>query len=245
MSIKSVMPSNYLICCCPLLLLPSIFPSIRVFSSESVLCIRWPKDWSFSFSISPSNEYSGLISPSNSVLLSQKKSLQSFFYLFNVFLNALILPTVTYWFAASSKKWNGQKQMFLDINPTPDTDPKMFMYRWEMDMQSFEVDAGLPLWLKDYSWSCLEGQRVCFQSRASAPKPSFVLFCTIRAGPCHHLTLGIVFSIMVEGSTMVPHEKGHSSSWTQWFSPFAPGIYSWSALLLRGHSKVCPLWVAS
>ena len=56
------MPSNYLIRCCPLFLLPSIFPSIRVFSNESVLCIRWPKYWSFSFSISPSNEYSGLIS---------------------------------------------------------------------------------------------------------------------------------------------------------------------------------------
>ena len=62
MSIESMMPSNYLILCRPLLLLPSIFPSIRVFSSESVLCIRWPKYWSFSFSISPSNEYSGLIS---------------------------------------------------------------------------------------------------------------------------------------------------------------------------------------
>ena len=62
MSIKSVMPSNHLIFCCPLLLLPSIFPSIRVFSNESVLHIRWPKYWSFSFNISPSNEYSGLIS---------------------------------------------------------------------------------------------------------------------------------------------------------------------------------------
>ena len=57
-----VMPSNYLILCCALLFLPSIFPSIRVFSNESVLRIRQPKDWSFSFSISPSNEYSGLIS---------------------------------------------------------------------------------------------------------------------------------------------------------------------------------------
>ena len=56
------MPSSHLILCCPLLLLPSIFPSVRVFSSESVLHIRWPKYWSFSFSISPSNEYSGLIS---------------------------------------------------------------------------------------------------------------------------------------------------------------------------------------
>ena len=59
---QSVMPSNHLILCCPLLLPPSIFPSIRVFSNESVLCIRWPKYWNFSFSISPSNEYSGLIS---------------------------------------------------------------------------------------------------------------------------------------------------------------------------------------
>ena len=62
MSIESVMPSNHLILCCPLLRLPSIFPSLRVFSSESAFCIRWPKYWSFSFSISPSNEYSGLIS---------------------------------------------------------------------------------------------------------------------------------------------------------------------------------------
>ena len=58
----SVMPSNHLILCCPLLLLPSIFPSIRVFSSESVLRIRWPKYWSFSFNINPSSDYSGLIS---------------------------------------------------------------------------------------------------------------------------------------------------------------------------------------
>ena len=62
MSIQSVMPSNHFILCHPLHLLPSIFPSIRVFSNESVLPIRWPKYWSFSFSISPSNEYSGLIS---------------------------------------------------------------------------------------------------------------------------------------------------------------------------------------
>ena len=61
-SFESVMPSNHLILCPPLLLLPSIFPSIRIFSKESVLCIKWPKDWSFSFSISPSNEYSRLIS---------------------------------------------------------------------------------------------------------------------------------------------------------------------------------------
>ena len=59
MSVKSVMPSNHLILCCPFLLLPSTFPSIRVFSSESVLPIRWPNYWSFSFSISPSNEYLG------------------------------------------------------------------------------------------------------------------------------------------------------------------------------------------
>ena len=62
MSILSVMPSNHLVLCRPLLLLPSIFHSIRVFSNESVLCIRWPKYWSFSFNISPSSECSGLIS---------------------------------------------------------------------------------------------------------------------------------------------------------------------------------------
>ena len=62
MSVESVMPHNQLILCCPLLLLPSIPPSIRVFSNESALCIRWPKYWSFSFNISPSNERPGLIS---------------------------------------------------------------------------------------------------------------------------------------------------------------------------------------
>ena len=62
MSIESVMPSSHLFLCHPPLFLPSIFPSIRIFSKESVLCIRWPKDWSFSFNISPSKKYSGLIS---------------------------------------------------------------------------------------------------------------------------------------------------------------------------------------
>ena len=62
MSIESMIPSNHLILCCPLLLLPSIFPNIRVFPNKSVLWIRWPKYWSFSFSVSPSNEYLGLIS---------------------------------------------------------------------------------------------------------------------------------------------------------------------------------------
>ena len=62
MSIESVMPSNHLIFCCPLLLLPSIFPSIKAFSNESTFCIRWPKYWNFSFSISPFNEHPGLIS---------------------------------------------------------------------------------------------------------------------------------------------------------------------------------------
>ena len=61
-SIESVMPPNHLIFCCPLLFLPSIFPSIRVFSNDLAFCIRWPKYWSFGISISPSNEYSGLIS---------------------------------------------------------------------------------------------------------------------------------------------------------------------------------------
>ena len=62
MPIKSVMPSSHLILCCPLLLLPPVPPSIKVFSNESTLCMRWPKDWSFSLSISPSNEHPGLVS---------------------------------------------------------------------------------------------------------------------------------------------------------------------------------------
>ena len=80
MSIESVMPSIHLILCRPLLLLPSIFPSIRLFSNRSALCIRWPKYWSFSFSISPSNEHSGLISfrmDNNKVGLSIFKSAQN------------------------------------------------------------------------------------------------------------------------------------------------------------------------
>ena len=79
-SIESVMPSNHLILCQPLLLLPSICPSIRVFSNEIVFCIRWPKYWSFSFSISPSKEYSGLISFRMDWLdLAVQGTLQSFF----------------------------------------------------------------------------------------------------------------------------------------------------------------------
>ena len=72
MSIESMMPSNHLILCRPLLLLPSIFPSIRVFSSESALCIKWPKYWSFSLNISPSNEHPGLISLQSKGLSSQR-----------------------------------------------------------------------------------------------------------------------------------------------------------------------------
>ena len=80
MSIESVMPSNHLVLCCPLLLLPSIFPSIRIFPNESVLCIRWSKYWSFSFSISPPNEHSGLISFRIDCLISlQSKGLSRVF----------------------------------------------------------------------------------------------------------------------------------------------------------------------
>ena len=81
-SIESVMPSNHLILCHPLFLLPSIFPSIRVFSKESVLPLRWPKYWSFSFSISPSNEYSGLTSFRINCLISLLIQGKNFFILF-------------------------------------------------------------------------------------------------------------------------------------------------------------------
>ena len=82
MPIELVMPSNHSILCHPLLFPPSIFPSIRVFSNESVLCIRWPNYWSFSFSISPSDEYSGLISFRNDLfdLLAVQGTLKSFLH---------------------------------------------------------------------------------------------------------------------------------------------------------------------
>ena len=95
MSIESVMPSNHLILCHPLLLLPSIFPNIRVFSNESALCIRWPKYWRFSFNISPSNEHPGLISPS--------------YAFYSVALNCLQLKGVSYspvFVPAISSAWN-------------------------------------------------------------------------------------------------------------------------------------------
>ena len=85
MSIESVMPSNHLILCCPLLLLPSIFLSIRVFSNESVLSIRWPKYWSFSISVSPSNEHPELISFRMDLLISlQSKGLSRVFSNFTI-----------------------------------------------------------------------------------------------------------------------------------------------------------------
>ena len=92
-STVSVIPSNHLILCCPLLLLPSIFPSIRVFSKESVLHIWWPKYWSFSFSISPSNEYSGLISLGwTGIILLLIHFKYSSVYIF--ILNSLTLPSL-------------------------------------------------------------------------------------------------------------------------------------------------------
>ena len=96
MSIESVMPSNRLILCCFLLFLPSIFPSIRVFSKESTLPIKWPKNWSFSFSISPSKEYSGLIGSYCSPRDSQESSPTPRFKSINSsVLNFLYSPTLT------------------------------------------------------------------------------------------------------------------------------------------------------
>ena len=102
MLIESVMPSNHLILCCPLLLLPSIFPSIRVFSNESLFRIRWPKYWSFSFSISPSNEHSGLISfrmvgsPHNPKDSQESSPTAQFESMNSSALNFLYGPTLTY-----------------------------------------------------------------------------------------------------------------------------------------------------
>ena len=111
-SIESVIPSNHLVLCHPLVLLPSIFPSIRSFQNDSVLCLRWPKYWSFSFSISPSNEYSGLISFStdNSSRDSQESSLTPQFKIINSSsLSFLYSPTLTsihdYWKTIALTRW--------------------------------------------------------------------------------------------------------------------------------------------
>ena len=97
-SIESVMLSNYLILCCPFLLLPLIFPSIRVFSSESAVHIRWAKDWSFSFSISPSNEYSGLISlGSTGLICLQSKRLSRIFSSTTVQKHECMEPEANLW----------------------------------------------------------------------------------------------------------------------------------------------------
>ena len=97
MSIESVMPSNHLILCHPFLLLPSIFPNIRVFSKESTLCIRWPKYWSFSFNISPSYEHPGLISSRMDWLdlLAVQGTLKSLLSINSSVLSFLYSPTLT------------------------------------------------------------------------------------------------------------------------------------------------------
>ena len=116
MSIESVIPSNHLILCHPLLLLPSIFPSIRVFSNESVFCIRWPKYWNFSFSISPSNEHPGLVSfrmdfgPPCSLRNSQQSSpTPQFKSIYSLVLSFLYSPTLTsihdHWKNHSLTRW--------------------------------------------------------------------------------------------------------------------------------------------
>ena len=127
MSIRLVMPSNHLILCCPFLLLPSIFPSIRVFSNESTLHIRWPKYWSFSFSISPSNEYSGLISFKTDWFRSPctprdaQESSPTPQFINSLALSSLYCPTLTficdYWKTIALTRWTFVgKVMFLIYN---------------------------------------------------------------------------------------------------------------------------------
>ena len=119
MSIESVMPSNYLILCRPLLLLPSIFPSIMVFSNESVLCIRWPKCWSFSFGISLSNEYSGLVSFRIAwfdllAVQATLKSLQHYSSKASIlWLSAFFMVQLLYPYLSTGKKHNLTRWIFL------------------------------------------------------------------------------------------------------------------------------------
>ena len=111
MSIKSVMPPNHLILCHLLLFLPSIFPSIRVFSNESALCIRWAKYWSFSFSISPSNEFLGLISPPCSPRDSQESfPTPQFKNINSLVLSFVYSPTLTI-----AKLWTNHSFDWMDL----------------------------------------------------------------------------------------------------------------------------------
>ena len=123
-SIESVMPSNHLILCHPLLLPPSIFPSSRVFSNESVLHIRWPKYWSFSFKISPSNEYSGLISLSGTVALTKQ-------YILSILIqnphNSLSY-VFQFWWSKLAKSYNSANfQPFLSAH-IPIYSPGAYLY---------------------------------------------------------------------------------------------------------------------
>ena len=116
MSIELVMSSNHLILCHPLLLLPSIFPSIRVFSNDSVFCIRWPKYWRLSFSISLSNVYSGLISfRSDSLVSLQSKGLWRVFSNTTVWKHQFIAIQSSWWFNSHTHTWLLEKpQLWLE-----------------------------------------------------------------------------------------------------------------------------------
>ena len=120
MSVESVMPSNHVIVCCPLLPSPSIFPSTRVFSNESALCIRWPKDWSFTFNISSSNEHSGLIplewavwTSLQSNRLSRVSSAPQFKSINSSVLSFLYSPTLTYPYLITGKTINLTRCTFV------------------------------------------------------------------------------------------------------------------------------------
>ena len=116
MCIESVMPSNHLILCRPLLLLPSIFPRIRVFSNEWAFLIRWPKYWSFSFSISPSNEYSGLISFRIDWLISsQSKGLSTLFSNTTVQKHQFFTAQVSLWFNSHIHTMENHSFDYMDI----------------------------------------------------------------------------------------------------------------------------------
>ena len=121
MSIESVMPSNHLILCHPLLLLPSILSGIRVFSNESVFCIRWPKYWSFSFSISPSNEYSGLISFRMDCLSPwislQSKGLSRVFYSTTVQKHQFFNTQLSLWSNSHIYTWLHKRKLYTWTSP--------------------------------------------------------------------------------------------------------------------------------
>jgi len=177
MSIELVILSNHLILCCPLLLLPSIFPSIRVFSNELALCIRWPKDWSFSFSINPSIEYSGLISfridwfDLLAVQGTLRSSLEQFKSINSLALSFLYGPALT----SKHDYWKNNSLDYTDLYQQSDVSRFNMLSRFSIAFLP-SSKCLLISWLQSQSAVILESRKM-----------KSVTVCTFSPSICHEM----------------------------------------------------------